>query len=85
MTEAVKRHAAAGGQFLEPVSADEMWERLEWFLRELVPTAEEAGVRLAAHPNDPPLPVHRGIGQTLSSPVRVLVTFPECLTRKCRM
>ena len=66
--EAVQRHAAAGGRFLPPVSAEEMWARLEWFLRELVPTAEQAGVRLAAHPNDPPLAVHRGVGQTLNTP-----------------
>lgn len=36
------------------VTEDELWQRLEWFLKELVPVAEEAGVRLAAHPDDPP-------------------------------
>ncbi len=38
------------------VSREELWERLAWFLREMVSVAEEEGVRLAAHPDDPPVP-----------------------------
>jgi mannonate dehydratase len=33
----------------------EVWERLKFFLNELLPIAEENNVSLAAHPNDPPL------------------------------
>jgi mannonate dehydratase len=47
-------------------SLEDMWERLTVFLRETVPAAEEAGVRLAAHPNDPPIPEYRGVAQPLS-------------------
>lgn len=36
------------------VDADEMWERLEYFLVRIVPAAEQAGVRLAFHIQDPP-------------------------------
>lgn len=50
------------------VTSDEMWGRLEWFLKNLVPVAEEAGVRLAAHPDDPPLPVLRGTGRLITHP-----------------
>ncbi|MER3406646.1 MAG: D-mannonate dehydratase, partial [Chloroflexota bacterium] len=35
------------------VTPEQLWSRLEYFLKELVPAAEEAGVRLAAHPDDP--------------------------------
>ena len=50
------------------VSEDEMWGRLDYFLSSLVPVAEEAGVRLAAHPDDPPLPVLRGTGRLITHP-----------------
>src|SRR5215471_7171380 len=35
------------------VSASECWKRLTYFLKAVVPVAEQAGVRLALHPNDP--------------------------------
>lgn len=50
------------------VSEEEMWERLTWFLQNLVPAAEEAGVRLAAHPDDPPLPELRGTARLITHP-----------------
>lgn len=43
-----------------PVSHDELWRRHGRFLDDLVPVAEAAGVRLAAHPDDPPTPTLRG-------------------------
>lgn len=42
-----------------PISHDELWKRLQRFLEEVVPVAEQAGVRLAAHPDDPPMPTMR--------------------------
>lgn len=45
-----------------------LWQRLAWFLRNLVPVAEEAGVRLAAHPDDPPMPVVRNSPRLVYQP-----------------
>ena len=42
------------------VDRKEMWVRLKYFLDNILPVAEEAGVRLVAHPDDPPLPSLRG-------------------------
>lgn len=47
-------------------SSEAMWERIDYFLRAVIPTAEAAGIRLAVHPNDPPVPVYRGVAQPLS-------------------
>ena len=38
----------------------EIWDNFEYFMREIIPVAEEAGVRLALHPNDPPAPAALG-------------------------
>ncbi len=39
-----------------PVPEEAMWERLEKFLKAVIPVAEKAGVRMALHPDDPPVP-----------------------------
>ena len=48
-------------------SIDEMWDNVTYFLKAVVPVAEESGVRLALHPNDPPAPLSRGSGQIMGS------------------
>lgn len=45
---------------LPSITSEELWRRLQGFLDEVLPVAEEAGVKLAAHPDDPPLPTVRG-------------------------
>src|SRR5262245_54068129 len=47
-------NAPAGTQ--STATPEELWQRLRDFLDALIPVAEEAGVTLAAHPDDPPLP-----------------------------
>ncbi|HEX4786782.1 MAG TPA: mannonate dehydratase [Candidatus Sulfotelmatobacter sp.] len=44
---------------LPPISHEELWRRLQRFLEDVVPVAEGAGVQLAAHPDDPPMPTMR--------------------------
>ena len=49
------------------VSAEQMWDRLTYFLERIVPAAEAAEVRLACHPSDPPVPRLRGEERILRS------------------
>ena len=49
------------------VTAETMWQNLEYFLKAVVPVAEEAGVRLAMHPDDPPVDSLMGISRILIS------------------
>lgn len=49
------------------VSAEEKWSRIAYFLERAVPAAEEAGVKLACHPDDPPGPTLRGEARVLGS------------------
>lgn len=46
---------------------DEMWDNATYFLKVVIPVAEESGVRLALHPNDPPAPKSRGSEQIMGS------------------
>ena len=43
-----------------PVSAEAMWERITYFLKRVVPVAEENKVKLACHPHDPGMQADRG-------------------------
>ena len=45
-----------------PYTADELWANFEYFVKAVMPVAEEAGVKLAHHPDDPPLPEGPHIG-----------------------
>lgn len=49
------------------VAAEEVWARFEAFLTAAVPVAESAGVRLCAHPDDPPTPTLRHTARVLTS------------------
>src|SRR5690606_8013671 len=59
--------AAAPGT-IAPISSDQLWERLTDLLEAVVPVPAEAGVRLAAHPDDPPMPTLRGTPRLVYQP-----------------
>ena len=69
--------------FHKPVSRKEMRQRLYRFLEEILPVAEEAGVQMAAHPEDPPLPVMRQMGRVLTEPAAYDEMFERFPTPYC--
>jgi mannonate dehydratase len=48
-------------------TAEQLWDNLAYFLKAVVPVAEHAGVRMALHPNDPPVPTSRGSAQIMAT------------------
>jgi len=50
-----------GRQFTQ----EEMWANYEYFIKAILPVAEEAGVRLALHPDDPPVPSLGGVARLM--------------------
>lgn len=49
------------------VSAEKMWSNLDYFLKAVMPVAEQNGVKMALHPDDPPVPSIRGIARIMTS------------------
>lgn len=50
-----------------PISTTELWSNLERFLNAIVPVAEQCGVTLAMHPDDPPLESFLGKARIMNS------------------
>ncbi|NGM68882.1 TIM barrel protein [Natronolimnobius sp. AArcel1] len=49
------------------ITEEELWNNLEYFLNEVMPVAEEYGVNLALHPDDPPRSPVRGVPRIVKS------------------
>jgi mannonate dehydratase len=63
----------AGKTYTEPLShgrvysKEEIWDNYTYFIKKVVPVAEEAGVRIGIHPDDPPQPVLAGVPRCIFS------------------
>ncbi len=67
-----------------PVSEDVMWANMETFLNAVIPVAEKAGVHMALHPDDPPIPEPLGgIAQICSSLAQFRRTLFEIAPSDC--
>jgi len=47
------------------ISEEKVWDNITYFLKRVIPVAEKAGVKMALHPDDPPISPLRGIGRIL--------------------
>ena len=81
----VPRHRTTGRRFrkliaeYQGVTAAELRANLVAFLREVVPIAQEIGVRLAIHPDDPPWPLF-GLPRVVSTAEDVRAILSACDT-----
>ncbi|MBR5295552.1 MAG: mannonate dehydratase [Clostridia bacterium] len=51
----------------EAITAEKLWENYEYFLKAVLPEAEKYGIRLALHPDDPPVPALGDVGRIMIS------------------
>src|SRR2546427_2217257 len=62
-----------GKTYAEPLShgrvysKEEIWDNYTYFIKKVVPVAEEAGVRIGIHPDDPPQPMLAGVPRCIFS------------------
>ncbi|HEV2273220.1 MAG TPA: mannonate dehydratase [Acidobacteriaceae bacterium] len=49
------------------ITTEQMWSNIEYFQKAVIPVAEKAGVKMALHPDDPPVPELRGIARIITS------------------
>lgn len=74
------RNAASGT--LPSITHKQLWSRLERFLHQVIPVAEEAGVRMAAHPDDPPMPTIRQQPRLIYQPY-MYQQLLDCAPSRC--
>jgi mannonate dehydratase len=53
------------------IGEEKLWENLAYFLERVIPVAEEVGVRMALHPDDPPIP------EPLGGAARIVSTLDQ--------
>lgn len=51
-----------------PVISSQVWDNYKWFIDEVMQTAEESGVRMGLHPDDPPVASVQGVERIFISP-----------------
>jgi mannonate dehydratase len=67
VTEFDVKKTRGGPDTLPDVTHEDLWEALEYFLEAVTPVAQEAGVKLALHPDDPPRDTLRDIPRIVTS------------------
>lgn len=59
LADVPESESSSGGS----IPADRVWDHYAYFLRAVIDAAQAAGVRMALHPDDPPIPELRGAGR----------------------
>ena len=73
MASPARRGSWSGTTYSEPLShgrvftKEEIWDNYTYFIKKVVPVAEEAGVLIGIHPDDPPQPVLAGVPRCIFS------------------
>ena len=52
-------------RFDRTYSAEDIWTNYTYFIKAVLPVAEKSDVRLALHPDDPPIPMMNGVAESV--------------------
>lgn len=55
----------------DPISEEQVWDNLEYFLKEVIPVADKCKVKMALHPDDPPISPLGNIGRICTSAANI--------------
>ncbi|MEX1040459.1 MAG: mannonate dehydratase [Pirellulaceae bacterium] len=86
VNQAASLHPVSAATGTVSMTAEQLWTHLGRFLEHLLPTAESAGVALAMHPDDPPLPSlngHARIMNQVSDFQRLITLSPSTANGIC--
>ena len=53
------------------ITAKALWENYEYFIKAVIPEAEKHGIKLALHPDDPPVPALGGVERIMISKANI--------------
>ena len=56
-------------------SADDMWDNYRIFLEAVLPVADEVGLKLAQHPDDPPVEEINGVARIFNTPENLIRAY----------
>jgi mannonate dehydratase len=62
------KNVPAGSTAAGRISAEQIWENFRYFIQCVMPVAEKAGIKMALHPDDPPVPSLRDVGRIFGTP-----------------
>jgi mannonate dehydratase len=65
------------------ITAEALWENYEYFLRAVLPYAERFGIRLALHPDDPPVPRLGKVARIMSDVAGIRRAIFDILPSEC--
>lgn len=64
----------------ERITEEKLWQNLFYFLDAVLPVAEENGIEMALHPDDPPVSPIKGVGRILTNAAAfdtILAKYPN--------
>ncbi len=53
------------------ITSDELWKNYTYFIKAVIPEAEKYGIKLALHPDDPPVPSLGGVERIMISKANI--------------